>query len=138
MSFLFNFYINNLYRFSHFLDHFILNALTTFTIPATLDMKLLVDGLFFIGMQLVAVSNTGKVAVWQSVQRHWQLQDVEPICSYDAAGSFLLLGCTNGCIYYIGKKNLIHCYVYSALAVVLNTYRYPIIHIVIVMLLNKI
>ncbi len=104
MSFLFNFYINNLYRFSHFLDHFILNALTTFTIPATLDMKLLVDGLFFIGMQLVAVSNTGKVAVWQSVQRHWQLQDVEPICSYDAAGSFLLLGCTNGCIYYIGKK----------------------------------
>ncbi len=68
-------------------------------------MKLPIDGLFFIGMQLVAISNTGKVAVWQSVQRHWQLQDVEQICSYDAAGSFLLLGCVNGCIYYIGKKN---------------------------------
>ena len=66
-------------------------------------MKIPVDGLFFIGMQLVAISNTGKVAVWQSVQRHWQLQDVEPICSYDAAGSFLLLGCDNGSIYYIGR-----------------------------------
>ena len=66
-------------------------------------MKIPVDGLFFIGMQLVAISNTGKVAVWQSVQRHWQLQDVEPICSYDAAGSFLLLGCANGSIYYIGE-----------------------------------
>ena len=75
-----------------------------FTHSATLDMKLPVDGLFFIGMQLVAISNTGKVAVWQSVQRHWQLQDVEPICSYDAAGSFLLLGCTNGSIYYIGEN----------------------------------
>ncbi|XP_064402995.1 BTB/POZ domain-containing protein KCTD3-like isoform X2 [Halichondria panicea] len=77
---------------------------TSSQVLATLDMKLLVDGLFFIGMQLVAVSNTGKVAVWQSVQRHWQLQDVEPICSYDAAGSFLLLGCTNGCIYYIDME----------------------------------
>ena len=26
-----------------------------------------------------------------------------PISSYDTAGSFLLLGCTNGSIYYIGK-----------------------------------
>ena len=79
-------------------------TLMIFTYSATLDMKLPVDGLFFIGMQLVAISNTGKVAVWQSVQRHWQLQDVEPICSYDAAGSFLLLGCTNGSIYYIGEN----------------------------------
>ena len=70
--------------------------------PASFDMKIPVDGLFFIGMQLVAVSNTGKVAVWQSVQKHWQLQEVEPICSYDMAASFLLLGCTNGSIYYIG------------------------------------
>ena len=71
--------------------------------PASFDMKIPVDGLFFIGMQLVAISSTGKVAVWQSVQKHWQLQDVEPICSYDMAGSFLLLGCTNGSIYYIGR-----------------------------------
>ena len=67
-------------------------------------MKLQVDGLFFIGKQLVAISNTGKVVVWQSVQKHWQLQEVEAICSYDTAGSFLLLGCTNGSIYYIGES----------------------------------
>ena len=69
-------------------------------------MKIPVDGLFFIGMQLVSISNTGKVAVWQSVQKHWQLQDVEPICSYDMAASFLLLGCTNGSIYYIGQYSI--------------------------------
>ena len=40
---------------------------------ATLDMKIPVDGLFFVGTQLVAISNTGKVAVWQSVQQHWQV-----------------------------------------------------------------
>lgn len=67
-------------------------------------MKLQVDGLFFIGKQLVGISNTGKVVVWQSVQKHWQLQEVEAICSYDMAGSFLLLGCTNGSIYYIGEE----------------------------------
>ena len=72
-------------------------------ILASYDMKIPGDGLFFVGMQLVATSNTGKVAVWQSVQKHWQLQEVEPICSYDMAGSFLLLGCTNGSIYYIGE-----------------------------------
>ena len=72
-------------------------------------MKIPVDGLFFIGMQLVAISNTGKVAVWQSVQKHWQLQDVEPICSYDMAATFLLLGCTNGSIYYIGGCRVCEC-----------------------------
>lgn len=66
-------------------------------------MKLQVDGLFFIGKQLVAINNTGKVVVWQSVQKHWQKQEVEPICSCDTAASFLLLGCTNGSIYYIGR-----------------------------------
>lgn len=76
---------------------------------ASFDMKISVDGLFFIGMQLVAISNTGKVAVWQSVQKHWQLQDVEPICSYDMAASFLLLGCTNGSIYYIGEFSASQC-----------------------------
>ena len=75
-------------------------------------MKIPVDGLFFIGMQLVAISNTGKVAVWQSVQKHWQLQEVEPICSYDMAASFLLLGCTNGSIYYIGRCGMSVCMYY--------------------------
>lgn len=32
-----------------------------------------------------------------------QIQDVVPITSYDTAGSFLLLGCQNGSVYYIGK-----------------------------------
>ncbi|XP_011842792.1 PREDICTED: BTB/POZ domain-containing protein KCTD3 [Mandrillus leucophaeus] len=62
-----------------------------------------VDALFFIGNQLVATSHTGKVGVWNAVTQHWQVQDVVPITSYDTAGSFLLLGCNNGSIYYIGK-----------------------------------
>lgn len=32
-----------------------------------------------------------------------QVQEVQPITSYDAAGSFLLLGCSNGSIYYVGE-----------------------------------
>ena len=32
-----------------------------------------------------------------------QVQDVVPITSYDTAGSFLLLGCNNGSVYYIGE-----------------------------------
>ncbi|TKS69919.1 BTB/POZ domain-containing protein KCTD3 [Collichthys lucidus] len=61
-----------------------------------------VDDLFFIGNQLVATSHTGKVGVWNAVTQHWQVQDVVPITSCDTAGSFLLLGCNNGSIYYIG------------------------------------
>ncbi|KAJ6663618.1 hypothetical protein lerEdw1_009697 [Lerista edwardsae] len=60
-----------------------------------------VEGLFFVGSQLIATSHTGKIGVWNAVTRHWQTQDVAPINSYDAAGSFLLLGCNNGSIYYV-------------------------------------
>ncbi|XP_078212707.1 BTB/POZ domain-containing protein KCTD3 isoform X4 [Callithrix jacchus] len=63
-----------------------------------------VDALFFIGNQLVATSHTGKVGVWNAVTQHWQVQDVVPITSYDTAGSFLLLGCNNGSIYYIDMQ----------------------------------
>ncbi|XP_015250617.1 PREDICTED: BTB/POZ domain-containing protein KCTD3-like isoform X1 [Cyprinodon variegatus] len=63
-----------------------------------------VDDLFFIGSQLVATSHTGKVGVWNAVTQHWQVQDVVPITSCDTAGSFLLLGCTNGSIYYIDMQ----------------------------------
>ncbi|EHB00447.1 BTB/POZ domain-containing protein KCTD3 [Heterocephalus glaber] len=63
-----------------------------------------VDALFFIGNQLVATSHTGKVGVWNAVTQHWQVQDVVPITSYDTAGSFLLLGCSNGSIYYIDMQ----------------------------------
>ncbi|XP_058860854.1 SH3KBP1-binding protein 1 [Acipenser ruthenus] len=59
------------------------------------------EALFFVGNQLIATSHTGKVGVWNAVTKHWQNQDVVPINSYDTAGSFLLLGCNNGSIYYI-------------------------------------
>uniref|UniRef100_A0AAQ5YUW7 BTB/POZ domain-containing protein KCTD3 n=1 Tax=Amphiprion ocellaris TaxID=80972 RepID=A0AAQ5YUW7_AMPOC len=62
------------------------------------------EALFFVGNQLIATSHTGKVGVWNAVTKHWQNQDVVPISSYDTAGSFLILGCNNGSIYYIGKK----------------------------------
>ena len=35
--------------------------------------------------------------------QHWQIQEVQRIASFDTAGSFLLLGCENGSIYYIGQ-----------------------------------
>ncbi|XP_077174846.1 SH3KBP1-binding protein 1 isoform X2 [Paroedura picta] len=60
-----------------------------------------VDGLLFVGSQLIATSHTGKIGVWNAVTKHWQTQDVSPINSYDAAGSCLLLGCNNGSIYYV-------------------------------------
>ncbi|XP_054709521.1 BTB/POZ domain-containing protein KCTD3-like [Uloborus diversus] len=63
-----------------------------------------VDHLFFIGNQLVALSHTGKVGVWHAMTQHWQIQDVIPITSFDTAGSFLLLGCNNGSIYYIDMQ----------------------------------
>uniref|UniRef100_A0A8C1FUC9 Potassium channel tetramerization domain containing 3 n=2 Tax=Cyprinus carpio TaxID=7962 RepID=A0A8C1FUC9_CYPCA len=63
-----------------------------------------VDSLFFIGSQLVATSHTGKVGVWNAVTQHWQVQDVVPITSCDTAGSFLLLGCNNGSVYYIDMQ----------------------------------
>uniref|UniRef100_A0A8C8F553 BTB/POZ domain-containing protein KCTD3 n=1 Tax=Oncorhynchus tshawytscha TaxID=74940 RepID=A0A8C8F553_ONCTS len=63
-----------------------------------------VDHLFFIGNQLVATSHMGKVGVWNAVTQHWQVQDVVPITSCDTAGSFLLLGCNNGSIYYIDMQ----------------------------------
>ncbi|KAK2843146.1 hypothetical protein Q7C36_011361 [Tachysurus vachellii] len=63
-----------------------------------------VDALFFIGSQLVATSHTGKVGVWNAVTQHWQVQDVVPITSCDTAGSFLLLGCNNGSVYYIDMQ----------------------------------
>uniref|UniRef100_A0A8C5ESP1 BTB domain-containing protein n=1 Tax=Gouania willdenowi TaxID=441366 RepID=A0A8C5ESP1_GOUWI len=76
-----------------------------------------VDDLFFIGNQLVATSHTGKVGVWNAVTQHWQVQDVVPITSCDTAGSFLLLGCNNGSIYYIGT----HTHTHSKICDVTNT-----------------
>jgi predicted ABC-type exoprotein transport system permease subunit len=79
----------------------ILHAL--FIPPGTFNLLVRVEYLFFIGSQLVALSPTGKIGVWHAMTQHWQIQDVVPIASFDTAGSFLLLGCNNGAIYYIGK-----------------------------------
>ncbi|XP_064621992.1 BTB/POZ domain-containing protein KCTD3-like [Lineus longissimus] len=68
------------------------------------NLSVHVDHLFFIGSQLVALSHTGKVGVWHAMTQNWQIQDVVPITSYDTAGSFLLLGCNNGSIYYIDMQ----------------------------------
>ncbi|XP_038073163.1 BTB/POZ domain-containing protein KCTD3-like [Patiria miniata] len=70
----------------------------------TFDLAVHVDSLFFIGSQLVATSHTGKVGVWHAVTQHWQTQEMCGIASHDTAGSFLLLGCTNGSIYYIDMQ----------------------------------
>ena len=67
-------------------------------------MGVTVEYLFFIGYQLVALSSVGKIGVWHAMTRNWQTQDVLPIASFDTAGSFLLLGCTNGSIYYIDMQ----------------------------------
>ena len=62
-----------------------------------------VDKLFFIGSQLVALSPSGRIGVWHAMTQNWQIQDVGSVASFDIAGSFLLLGGSNGAIYYIGK-----------------------------------
>nr|XP_037275193.1 LOW QUALITY PROTEIN: SH3KBP1-binding protein 1-like [Rhipicephalus microplus] len=68
-------------------------------------LSVAVDSLFFIGSQLVALSHLGKVGVWHAMTQHWQIQDVVPITSFDTAGScILLLGCSNGSIYYIDMQ----------------------------------
>ncbi|KAH3845079.1 BTB/POZ domain-containing protein KCTD3-like isoform X2 [Dreissena polymorpha] len=68
------------------------------------NMHVPVDSLFFIGSQLVALSKLGKVGVWHSMTHNWQIQDVVAITSFDKAGSFLLLGCENGSVYYIDMQ----------------------------------
>lgn len=69
----------------------------------TFTLTVRVEYLFFIGSQLVALSSSGKIGVWHAMTQHWQTQDLESISSFDTAGSFLLLGCNNGSIYYIGE-----------------------------------
>lgn len=68
------------------------------------NLNSVVDNLFFIGPQLVATSSVGKIGVWNSLSQLWQTQDITPISSFDTAGSFLLLGGQNGCLYYIDMQ----------------------------------
>ena len=39
-----------------------------------------VDSLFFIGSQLVALSQTGKVGVWHAMTQHWQVRGANSVC----------------------------------------------------------
>lgn len=73
----------------------------------TFNLSVRVEYLFFIGSQLVALSSSGKIGVWHAMTQHWQIQDLVPILSFDSAGSFLLLGCNNGSIYYIGEDTFL-------------------------------
>ena len=68
------------------------------------SLHVTVDQLFFIGAQLVGISPTGKVGVWNSLAQHWQVQELAPITAHDTAGSFLLLGSSNGSINYIDMQ----------------------------------
>ncbi|XP_055902854.1 BTB/POZ domain-containing protein KCTD3 isoform X1 [Eupeodes corollae] len=70
----------------------------------TFNLNVRVEYFFFIGSQLVALSSSGKIGVWHAMTQHWQIQDLVPILSFDSAGSFLLLGCNNGSIYYIDMQ----------------------------------
>jgi len=68
------------------------------------SLHVTVDQLFFIGAQLVALSPTGRIGVWNSLAQHWQAQELAPITAHDKAGSFLLLGSSNGSINYIDMQ----------------------------------
>ena len=63
-----------------------------------------VDVLSFIGSQLVSLSYTGKIGVWNAMTQSWRIQDVMPISSHNTAGSLLLLGGSNGVIYYVDME----------------------------------
>lgn len=70
----------------------------------TFSLHVNVDHLFFIGSQLVALSPTGRIGVWNSLAQHWQAQELAAITAHDTAGSFLLLGSSNGSINYIDMQ----------------------------------
>ena len=43
-------------------------------VTGTFDLEVGVDALFFIGSQLVALSHTGKVGVWNAMTQTWQVR----------------------------------------------------------------
>lgn len=42
------------------------------------------EALFFVGNQLIATSNTGRVGVWNAVTKHWQV--IAASCSMATGG----------------------------------------------------
>jgi len=79
-----------------------------FTEIGVFHMSAKISNMLFIGSQLVAYgageNNLGKVGVWNAVSQHWQKQDIVEITSHDTAASYLLLGGSNGAIYYIDMQ----------------------------------
>ena len=47
---------------------------------------------------------SGRIGVWNSLAQHWQSQELAPVTAHDTAGSFLLLGSSNGSIHYIDMQ----------------------------------
>lgn len=47
---------------------------------------------------------SGRIGVWNSLAQHWQSQELAPVTAHDTAGSFLLLGSSNGSINYIDMQ----------------------------------
>lgn len=46
-----------------------------FHVLGEFDLGIQIDALFFIGSQVVAISYTGKVGIWNSrMPRHWQVK----------------------------------------------------------------
>jgi len=76
----------------------------TKSLIGSFDVGRNVDSLFFIGSSLVATCQSGRVAVWNSVTKNWQVQDTKPISCYDVAGSLLFLGCNQGTIFYVDME----------------------------------
>ena len=68
------------------------------------DLTVPVDALSFIGSQLVGLSYTGKIGVWNAMTQSWRIQDIMPISSHSTAGSLAVLGGTNGIIYYVDME----------------------------------
>ena len=52
-----------------------------YRISGKFDLGIQIDALFFVGSQVVAISYTGKVGIWNSrMPRHWQVNTFIP-CS---------------------------------------------------------
>ncbi len=52
------------------------------TFSGIFQLNVVVDSLFFIGTQLVALSRTGKIGVWHAMTQNWQ---VKPTAATDIA-----------------------------------------------------
>eukprot|EP00116_Pleurobrachia_bachei_P008069 sb/3468331/ len=57
------------------------------SIVANFDLDITVEALIFIASGLVALNSSGVIGVWNTMTQTWKLQHVQPITSYDVAGT---------------------------------------------------